>query len=139
MREFMLIIHFIGLAMGVGGSFSLLILRLSTSKMEHKEALKFKLNSFALSKLVHTGLLLLVVSGIYLIIPYWQVLLSLPLLIVKLILVIILLIIVIIIRSKVKKAKLGDAKRHLPKVALLGKIALGLGLTIIVLAVYVFR
>lgn len=139
MREAMLILHFIGLAMGVGGSFSLLILRLSTSKMEPKEALKLKLNSFALSKLVHTGLLLLVVSGVYLIMPYWQDISSMPVLITKLILVILLISIAFIIRSKVKKAKQGDAKTELPKVALLGKIALALGITIIILAVFVFR
>lgn len=101
----MLIIHFIGLAMGIGTSFAFMFLGITSSKIENKERIKFSLNTFALSKMGHIGLTLLIISGVYLIIPYWGNLTENPLLILKLILVLILDALIGIIPSTAKKAK----------------------------------
>ena len=138
MREFFLIIHFIGLAMGLGTSFGYMFLGIASSKMEKGEAIKFLLNSFALSRMGQTGLALLVVSGIYLIIPYLENLADSPLLITKLILVIILGAIIGVMGSTAKKAKQGNAEIHLKKIKTMGRISLLTTLTIVVLAVLNF-
>ncbi len=139
MKDVMLILHFIGLAMGLGTSFAHMFLGMASSKLDEKEALKFAVHSFALSKMGHIGLTLLVVSGLYLITPYWQILGSTPLLIVKLVLVLVLGALIGIISSKAKKAKAGDTAMHLKKIEPLGKLTLLTAVAIVVLAVYIFH
>ncbi len=139
MRDVMLIIHFIGLAMGLGSSLAFMFLRIASSRMEENEARKFTLNTFALSKMGHIGLALLVISGLYLITPYWQILTSLPLLIAKLTLVVILGMLIGIISSTAKKAIKGSTDTHLKKIETFGKLAVITTLIIVVLAVYIFH
>ena len=134
----MLILHFIGLAMGLGTSFAFMFLGIAASKMEKPDALKFMLNSFVLSRMGHIGITLLIVSGLYLITPYWRVLTDTPLLIVKLILVLVLVAIIGINTSLMVKAKKGDMT-HLQKMKPLGQIGLITALVIVVLAVYIFH
>ena len=139
MREVMLILHFIGLTMGMGTSFAHAFLGIATSKMSADEATKFRMHSLVLSKMGHTGIGLLIVSGLYLITPYWKTLPSSPLLIAKLTLVIILLIVLTLISLTAKKAKQGDAEVHLKKIQQLGKITLPLSIIIVILAIYIFH
>ena len=139
MREIMLIVHFRGLAMGIGTSFAFMFLGIASAKMKDKEAMKFRLNTFALAKMGHIGLTLLILSGLYLMTPYWSSLGANPLLISKLVLVLMLASLIGIIGSIVKKAKKGDAEIQLKKAEPLGKLALLTGLAIVIIAVYVFR
>ena len=139
MRDVMLIIHFIGLAMGIGTSFAFMFLGIASSRMEEKEGQKFRLNTFALSKMGHIGLALLFISGGYLMTPYWKTLTTSPLLITKLVLVLALAAFIGIISSAANKAKKSDAETHLKKIESLGKLALLTGLAIVVLAVYIFH
>ena len=135
----MLIAHFLGLAMGLGTSFAFMFLGIASSKMDPSESQKFRMNTFALSLMGHIGITLLIVSGLYLITPYWKVLSTLPLLIAKLVLVLVLATLIGIITAKAKKARKGDAEKYLKQIEPLGKIALLVGLAIVVLAVYVFH
>jgi len=139
MRDVMLIVHFIGLAMGIGTSFAFMFLGIASAKMEKSEALKFSINSLALSRMGHIGLALLIISGGYLMTPYWSVLSTMTLLMAKLGLVLVLILLIGIITMNANKAKKGDAETYLKKIEPLGKISLLVGLTIIVLAVYVFH
>lgn len=139
MREIMLIIHFLGIAMGLGTSFAFMFLGITSSKMEPEEAKKFQLNTLALARMGHIGLVLLLVSGGYLITPYLDSLMDRPLFIAKLVLFLVLGALIGIISSLGKKAKLGDADTHLAKIPTLGRIALLTGLAIVILAVYVFH
>lgn len=139
MRDIMLIIHFIGLAMGLGTSFGFMFLGIASSKMEENEARKFTLNTFALSRMGHIGLTLLVLSGIFLMTPYWQSLTTSPLLIAKLVLVLVLGALIGMLSSTAKKAKEGDTDIHLKKMETFGKISLLTALIIVVLAVYNFH
>jgi uncharacterized membrane protein len=139
MREVMLILHFIGLTMGLGTSFAHAFLSMVTSKMTPDEATKFQLHSLVLSRMGHVGLALLIVSGLYLITPYWKVLPSYPLLIVKLALVAILVVLIILISISSKKAKEGNAVAELKKMETFGKMTLFIGLAIVVVAVYIFH
>ena len=139
MKDVMLIVHFLGLAMGIGTSFAFMFLGMASSKMEAKEAQKFTLNTFALSKMGHIGLVLLVLSGGYLMTPYWKSLASSPLLAAKLTLVILLGALIGIISSTAKKAKQGDADVYLKRIKTLGRLSMLTGLAIVVLAVLNFH
>jgi uncharacterized membrane protein len=139
MREGMLVLHFIGLTMGLGTSFAHAFLGIATSKMSTDDATKFRLHTLVLSRMGHIGIGLLIVSGLYLMTPYWTILPSSPLLILKLTLVLVLVIILTLINSSSKKARQSDAAGQLKKMEQLGKMTLIIGLTIVVLAVYIFH
>ena len=139
MRELMLILHFIGLTMGLGTGFAHAFLGIAISKMSAEEATKFRLHSLVLGKMGHAGIGLLIVSGLYLITPYWKTLPDNPLLMLKLFLVVVLMVVIMLISSASKKAMNGDAEVQLKKMANLGKITLITGITIVILAVYIFQ
>jgi uncharacterized membrane protein len=139
MREAMLIVHFIGLAMGLGTSFGFLFLGIASKKMEASEGKKFMMNSFTLSTMGHVGLTLLILSGGYLMTPYWKTLTLMPMLMVKLVLVVVLAALIGIISSNVKKIKRGDAGATMEKVAPLGRLTMLISLAIVILAVLIFR
>ena len=139
MRETMLIIHFIGLVMGLGTSFAHAFLSIATAKMPIDEVTKFRVHSLVLSKMGNIGIVLLAVSGLYLITPYWSVLSSMPLLMVKLALVAILIVLIALINAGAKKARNGNAEIELQKMEKLGKLTLFIGLAIVIIAVNVFH
>jgi uncharacterized membrane protein len=135
----MLMIHFLGLAMGIGTSFAHLFLGLASAKLDPADRVKFAIHSFALTKMGHIGLALLLISGGYLMTPYWSILGSMPLLIAKLSLFLVLAALIGIIGSNVRKAKQGDAQIHLSKIPPLGRLALLTSVAIVILAVLVFH
>ena len=139
MREFMLILHFIGLAMGLGTGFAHAFLGTTAAKMSPGEAVKFKMNSLILSRMGHIGIALLLISGFYMITPYWKSLTSMPLLMIKLALVAMLIVLIALLGVATRKAKNGDAANQLKKMELYGKFTLLLGVAIVILAVCVFR
>jgi len=139
MRTAMLIVHFLGLAMGIGTSFAFFFLGRAGKKMENEERLKFALNSFALIRMGHIGLTMLIISGLYLITPFWASLASRPLLIAKLILVLALIVSVSFATAYAQRAKKGDTLTNLKKIAALGKVSLLSGITIVGLAVLIFK
>ncbi len=139
MREAMLITHFLGLTMGLGSSFAFIFLGIASSKMEKGEGQKFTLNTFAMSRMGHIGLTLLVLSGGYLMTPFWPILSSSALLIAKLILVLVLIVTVSLLSVYAKRAKKGETDANLKKIASLGKVSLLSGIIIVVLAVLMFR
>lgn len=139
MRELMLIIHFIGLAMALGAGFANLFLGSVAAKLEPPERGSFMSKTMILSRMGQTGLGLLLLSGFYLITPYWKVLGEMPLLIAKLSLVAILLILVSTIVFMVRKAKKQNNLAVLAKLKPLGILNFLIGITIVVLAVLVFH
>ncbi|HEY5826335.1 MAG TPA: hypothetical protein VIT44_18325 [Cyclobacteriaceae bacterium] len=139
MREPMLILHFVGLTMGLGTGFAHAFLGMATAKMSPDEVVKFRVHSLVLGRMGTIGIGLLIVSGLYLITPYWSVLTSMPLLMLKLALVILLVVLITMINSLTKKAIQGNAAEYLKKMEKLGKMTLPIGLIIIILAVYIFH
>jgi uncharacterized membrane protein len=139
MREAMLILHFIGLTMGMGTGFAHAFLGAATTKMSNEEATKFRLNTLVLGKMGHIGIALLLISGFYLITPYWKVLTSTPLLIVKLSLVLVLIVLIAMITIAGKKAMNGDAEKQFKKMKTLGKLTLLISLAIVIVAVNIFH
>lgn len=138
MREVLLIVHFIGLAMGLGTSFAHLFLGIEGSKMPEVDAGKFRMHTLALSRMGHIGLALLIISGIFLMGPYWNILFSTPLLLTKLIAVVVLVMLISVIQVAAAKAKKGDTAQF-KKIAAIGKFSFITALLIVILAVYFFR
>lgn len=138
MKEAMLIVHFIGLAMGVGTSFGFMFLGIAGSKLDPEERLKFGLNALALTRMGHIGLFLLILSGGYMMTPHWQNLMATPLLLTKLVLVVVLIILISVVTRIGMMAKKENSAQILMKTSGLGKLALLVSLAIIVLAVLHF-
>lgn len=139
MREIMLIIHFIGLGMGLGTGIGFIFLGKTASKLEKEEAGKFMINAFSLAKMGQTGLVILVISGLYLMTPFWKTLHATPTLITKLGLVVILIGLIVVNSIAMKKAKNGDLLNQRKKIQTLGRISLITVLIIIILAVSTFH
>jgi uncharacterized membrane protein len=140
MREVMLILHFIGLAMGLGTSFAHAFLGSVTAKMSADEANRFRVHSLVLGKMGFVGIILLLVSGFYLITPYWKILPHTPLLILKLVLVVILISLITVINilsAKAKKAS--DPEVQFKKIEPFGKMTMLVALIIVIVAVYIFH
>lgn len=138
MRDIMLILHFLGLTMGLGTGFAHAFLGAASAKLSPEEGSKFRLNTLALGMMGHIGITLLLISGFYMITPYWKVIGDMPLLIAKLALVLILIILISMIGIQTKKAKLGDISA-MNKMKQMGKMTLLVGIAIVVLAVKVFH
>jgi hypothetical protein len=138
MREVMLIVHLIGLTLGVGSSFAFIFIGRAASKLGKEEAQKFFVNALPVGTMGHIGITLLIISGGYLMTPFWGALSALPLLIAKLSLVVVLIIFITISAIAASKAKKGDLSQ-MKKIAKLGLPILLTSLTIMTLAVLVFR
>lgn len=138
MRDVMLIIHFIGLAMGLGTSFAMMFLGIAASKLEPEERGKFIINTSVVTKMGHIGLVLLFLSGGYLMTPYWSALGSMPTMIAKLVLFVVLGGFIGVMSAKLKKAKAGDMTQLLA-VKKMGPFTLLTSLAIVVLAVLTFH
>lgn len=139
MRETFLIVHFIGLAMGLGVSITHAFLGKAISKMDKNEAAKFKSQIKILSRMGAIGIILLLVSGIYLIIPFWPAIMAFPLLILKLVLFVILVTLIILINLGAKKNFKNATEGNTNRIELMGKLALIIGVVIVILAVNIFH
>lgn len=124
--------------MGLGTSFGFMFLGMSAAKLPEEERPKFMVNALGLSRMGHIGLTLLVISGLFLMDGRWGMLPGNTLLLTKLILVLVLGALIGIMTSAGKKAQKGDFSQ-LQKIGKLGRIALPVGLAILILAVLVFK
>jgi uncharacterized membrane protein len=139
MRELMLIVHFIGLAMSLGTGFANIFLGIAASKLEPAERGPFMSKTLILSRMGHIGLGLLLLSGFYMITPYWKVLGEMPFLIAKLCLVVVLVVLVSLITVKARKALEKKNPAMLAKLKPLGMTIFFTGLIIVILAVLSFH
>lgn len=139
MHDIFLIIHFIGLAMAVGTGFSNLFLASAAAKLEPAERGKFMIRTTVLVRMGQTGLGLLLISGFYLITPYWATLSGMPTLIAKLVLVGVLIVLITITSLMVKKGVKNNDPSVFAKARPLGMLTFITGLTIVVLGVLTFH
>ncbi|MFT7333819.1 MAG: putative membrane protein [Sphingobacteriales bacterium] len=139
MKDIMLITHFIGLAMAVGTGFSNLFLGIAGKDLEGKEKGEFFKRTSFLVMMGYTGITLLLVSGLYLITPYWSTLTDMPMLMAKLCFVLVLIILISIIGGLRSKAIKQNNPMLFSKIKPFGMMALLTGLIIITLAVFTFH
>jgi uncharacterized membrane protein len=140
MLDLWLILHFLGLALGVGTGFAMLTLGLSTKDMPPADRGAFMRRASMVGMNGSIGLLLLIVSGVALLLNYGLEAVRLwgPMFHIKLTLVVILIGVFGYMQVLVRKFKSGDAAAaaRLPTVS---KIMLLLGVSIVVFAVLTFH
>ncbi len=139
MRDIFLIVHFIGLAMGLGTAFAHAFLGFTASKLSSEEASRLRTNSKILSRMGTIGLILLIISGVYLLIPYWVAISFMPWLVAKLILVIILIVLIALLHIVSAKTTSENSNTQLKKTEILGKISLMCSIAIVIVAVLAFH
>jgi uncharacterized membrane protein len=139
MRELMLFFHFIGLAMALGSGIANLFLSSVAAKLEPAERGSFMSRIAILGRMGQIGLGLLLLSGFGLMTPYWKVLGDMPLLIAKLSLVALLIILVASVLIILRKAKKQGNPAMLAKIKPLAMLNFFIAITIVILAVLVFR
>jgi uncharacterized membrane protein len=139
MREIFLILHFIGLSMAVGSGFANIFLAMAAAKLEPAERGPFIMRTMVLVRMGQTGLGLLIISGLYLITPYWSMLSDMPTLIAKLSLVVLLIVMVTLVSLRARKALKENDPSQLAKLRPLGMLNFLIGLAIVVLAVLTFH
>lgn len=139
MRELMLVIHFIGLAMALGAGFANLFLGSVASKLEPAERGSFMSKLVVLGRMGQIGLGLLLFSGLGLLTPYWKVLSEMPFLITKLSFVGILIISVSRILFLVSKAKKENNPALMMKIKPWSMLNFFLAIAIVILAVLTFH
>jgi uncharacterized membrane protein len=139
MHDLFLVIHLVGLTMALGAGFANLFLGVTASKLEPAERGSFMAKTTILMRMGQTGLGLLLLSGFYLITPYWEVLSDMPTLITKLALILLLVIMVTAISLRVRKAKKENDPSQQAKLKPLGMINFLIGIAILILAVLTFH
>lgn len=139
---FFAILHFLGLAMGVGTGFAMFTLGFATRQLAPPERAAFMLRATALSRMGSIGLLLLIVSGLGMM---WQRGVDVVfawgggLFHVKLTLVVVLIGLVGYMHALTARAKREGGGPIMAKLAIVGQLTLLVGITIVVLAVLAFR
>ncbi len=139
MRDVMLIIHILSVAIFIGAAISGFMLKRVSNKFEEDLFIKFNTALLTLNYLGKTGLTLLIITGGYLMTPYWSVLSTMPLLMTKLALVILLLVLLVIISIKAKKAKKQQQLQTFNKLVPLQNLNLTISIIVLILAVLVFH
>lgn len=142
MYETLLILHFIGLSLGLGTSFAMFTLNLATKDLEPAERGKFMQRVSVLSRNGSLGLLLLILSGLGIVLYRgvgsvfaW----GGGLFHAKLTLVVVLCGIVGFMQVTLKKARQTGDPRLMARLPVLGRIGMITTLTIVVLAVAAFK
>jgi uncharacterized membrane protein len=139
MRDIMLIVHLISVAAFIGAAISGLVMFRVSKKQNREIFLKINTSLLSLNYIGKAGLTLLIISGGYLMTPYWAVLGAMPLLLSKLSLVMLLLILLITTSIWAKKAKKIQTTEAFNKLNLIQNFNLLISIAVIILAVLVFH
>ncbi len=137
-RDIMLILHFIGIAMAVGTGFAQMFLGIAASKMG-EEAPKFMLKTLYLRNMGRIGLILLILSGLFLMTPYWTVVLSQHILLTKLVLVAFIIVLFGMIEANAARAIQENGGPSLLRLRKIGPLLLLTSLLVIIIAVMYFH
>jgi len=139
MRDAMLFFHFVGLIMGMGAGFGSLFLGVCNRKIPTEELSKFMLKMRAMGYMGLTGIIVLIISGGALATPYWSIIGSMPYFMIKLSLVVVLLTLVILMDLRWRAAVKKGGGADLLVIAKLGRVALPVGILIVLFAVLQFH
>jgi uncharacterized membrane protein len=140
MRDIFLIVHFLGLSMGLGVGFAHLFLGIASKKWTEDEMVKIYTKIIRpLDIMGHIGMGLLIISGLGMLHPYFPQLAKMPMLHAKFTLVIILMGMIIYLTKKGKKFVQTQDKDLLPQIEWMGSMAHFVGMGVVVCAVLAFH
>ncbi len=135
----MLIFHFIGLALSFGSMITFLVIRRSCSKVTFSESESLHNNIKQVMRLSHIGLGVMLITGGYLMTPYWALLGKMPLLHIKFTVYIIWYITLIVLSLYLRKARQSQLKICDPRIGFLNFVSLIFGLIAMSMAVIQFQ
>ncbi|MGL1903055.1 MAG: hypothetical protein OCC49_13025 [Fibrobacterales bacterium] len=139
MREPLLILHFIGLALGLGTNITLGFLGSIAAKMEKEEREAFMMKYLKLSILGQSGMVLLLVTGLALSAPIGSTLHLNHFFMAKIVVYIVLLVLISLMMRFLKKAKKENGGPALYAIRKVNRIMTIFIVTILVLAVLAFK
>ncbi|NQW03281.1 MAG: hypothetical protein HQ485_04575 [Acidobacteria bacterium] len=142
MYDVWLMLHFIGLALGVGTGFAMFTLGLAAADMAPADRGAFMRRAFALSRNASIGLTLLVVSGVGLVMSLGvsaALALGGPMFHIKLTLVVVMIGLFGYMQVLIKKAKLPDGAASMARLPMISRVMLLLGIAVIISAVLAFH
>ena len=135
----MLFVHFFGLILGMGSGFASFVIGVSNKNLSAEDRPKFMLRLRGLGHMGLIGLGLLVISGGYLATPFWSNIEMMPFFIAKLILVVVLLTLALLMDRRWRKAVKNGGGPDLRVIPKLGRLALPVGILILLFAVLQFH
>jgi hypothetical protein len=138
-RDILLLIHFMGLVMGAGSGFALFVIGFLSKQFPESTRAEILVKLFPLRYISYLGLLLLLVSGIPLLIPYGAAIHLMPLVMVKLTAVLIIVSLSIYGTLQMQLAKKGNLGVYLKRLKLVGQLSFLFSLIAIICAVYSFH
>ncbi len=138
-KEVTLFIHFVGLAMTLGTGFAFMFLGIAQSKMDKAEGEQFMLKALSLGRMGDIGFVLMILTGLYMLMPHMSNLAQMPLMHVKLTLVVVLIVLVGLIHRATKKAKQENGGPALDTLRKLGTLSLVSTIVIVLMAVMQFN
>ena len=139
MREFLLVLHFIGMSMGLGYGFVMMALNIASKNWEESEKRSVMLKALNISIVGKIGLLLLIASGIALVIMYNPHAFKNGLFHLKMSLVVIMTILIGWQHILVKKLNKGDNPAAIKKISMIGPALHLLTLGVVISAVVIFK
>ncbi len=139
MRDMLLLTHFTGLIFGAGAGFSIFVIGFLSKRFpdESREAVLVSL--FPLRYISYIGLLLLVISGVQMAMPYYANLSNMPLFSVKILSVSLIVLISLYGFGQMQLAKHNNPSVYLKRLGVAGKIGFALSLVTVYCAVYSFH
>lgn len=138
-RDLLLLAHFIGLIVGAGSAFALLVIGILSQDFPADARPAVMRRLFTLRHISYGGLALLVLSGGMLARPYFGVLASMPLFVVKLVAVAGLVGLSLLGCALMRRIKRSPEARYIHALALAGKSGVVLSLIAVSCAVYSFH
>ncbi len=135
----MLFVHFVGLAMGLGTSFAMMFLARAALKLDPAKRGEFMMTSMAVTRMGHIGLGLLILSGGYLMTPWWGSLGEMPYMVVKLVLVVVMAGLIGWNTMLGKRMLVGDPLVNQRRMKLIGSGIMLCALAIVALAIATFH
>jgi hypothetical protein len=139
MNDLALLLHMIGIAVGVGSAFSLFVIGIMAKSFDKSYKVEMLYKFFTLRYIAYIGLIVLIISGLFLTTPYIDEIPNMPYFITKLILAGMLLAISIYGTYQMVTAKNKTPQEVLKNLSYAGKIGFILGFLIIVTAVFAFH
>lgn len=139
MRDLLLLAHFIGLIVGAGSGFALLVIGMLSQGFPAEVRPLVMRRLFVLRYISYGGLALLVLSGSLLGGPFWRGLASMPYFVIKLTAVAGLIALSLMGALLMQRIKRTPEARHFRSLALIGKTSVVLSLVAVTGAVYSFH
>ena len=139
MRELILIIHILSLILSLGSMVTFIIIRKDISRLSGCKSIFALITIRKFLNIAYIGMFFMIISGLYLIIPYWSAIGTMPLVHIKITAVVLWLIILILLGVSLKRVKPETYLSNDVKIGLLSFLSVLLGLIVVALAIFAFE